>query len=59
MPYNAPVNALSHEMGHMLMLEHSFANDGYKNPASWAVVGEYGDPWDIMSYGNVGIVGRT
>lgn len=24
-----------------------------QNPASWAQVGEYGDKWDLMSYGNV------
>jgi hypothetical protein len=47
------VGAFGHEVGHGLGLNHSFTDDpGYRN-ASWAQVGEYGDPWDVMSYANV------
>lgn len=47
------VGAFGHEVGHGLALNHSFTDDpGYRN-ASWAQIGEYGDPWDVMSYANV------
>ena len=50
---NADVGTFAHEVGHGLGLRHSFSNDfDYKN-ASWAAVGEYDNPWDLMGAGNV------
>ncbi len=47
------VGAFGHEVGHGLGLNHSFNDDpGYRN-APWSQIGEYGDPWDVMSYANV------
>lgn len=53
LPASADLGAWAHEIGHGLGLRHSFSDDdGYRN-SDWAQPGEYDDPWDLMSYGNV------
>ncbi|HYN82273.1 MAG TPA: hypothetical protein VES88_12280 [Gemmatimonadaceae bacterium] len=47
------VGAFGHEVGHGLGFNHSFSDDPTYRNASWAQIGEYGDPWDVMSYANV------
>jgi hypothetical protein len=47
------VGGLGHEMGHGIGYEHSFSDDPTYRNISWAAIGEYDDPWDVMSYGNV------
>ena len=47
------VGAFGHEVGHGLGLNHSFNDDPTYRNATWAQIGEYGDPWDVMSYANV------
>jgi len=50
---NVALPELAHEFGHGIGLSHSFSNDpGYRN-ASWAQIGEYDNPWDLMSAANV------
>ena len=52
LPYNVDVGGMAHEGGHGISLNHSFSDDPtYKN-ADWAAIGEYDDPWDVMSWGN-------
>lgn len=52
LPYDVDVGGMAHEVGHGISLNHSFSDDpNYKN-ASWAAIGEYDDPWDVMSWGN-------
>ncbi|MEM7319973.1 MAG: hypothetical protein AAF408_13230 [Pseudomonadota bacterium] len=43
----------AHEIGHAIGLKHSYTNDFHYCNANWAKKGEYGDRWDLMSYGNV------
>jgi hypothetical protein len=47
------VGAFGHEVGHGLGLNHSFNDDPAYRNAPWSQIGEYGDPWDVMSYANV------
>jgi hypothetical protein len=47
------VGAFGHEVGHGLGFNHSFSDDPTYRNAPWAQIGEYGDPWDVMSYANV------
>jgi hypothetical protein len=47
------VGAFGHEVGHGLGLNHSFNDDPSYRNVSWAQIGEYGDPWDVMSWANV------
>jgi hypothetical protein len=50
---NVALPELAHEFGHGIGLSHSFSNDpGYRN-ATWAQIGEYDNPWDLMSAANV------
>ena len=39
-----------HEVGHGMGFRHSFTEDARYCNADWAAVGEYGDPWDVMSH---------
>jgi hypothetical protein len=49
---NQPVGEFAHEFGHGLNLNHSWTNDyNWYDPPSAG--GDYGNPWDTMSYGNV------
>jgi len=50
---NVDVGGLGHEMGHGLGFQHSFSDDPAYRNVSWAAIGEYDDPWDVMSYANV------
>jgi hypothetical protein len=43
----------AHEMGHGINLDHSFSNDPTYRNVSWAQIGEYDNPWDLMSAMNV------
>lgn len=52
LPYNIDVGGMAHETGHGISLNHSFTDDPTYQNASWAAIGEYGDPWDVMSWGN-------
>ena len=47
------VGAFGHEVGHGLGFNHSFSDDPTYRNAPWSQIGEYGDPWDVMSYANV------
>ncbi len=40
-------------MGHGTDLNHSFSDDPTYRNASWSQIGEYDDPWDLMSAMNV------
>ena len=52
LPHDIDVGGMAHEVGHGISLNHSFSDDPkYKN-ADWAAIGEYDDPWDVMSWGN-------
>jgi hypothetical protein len=44
---------LAHEFGHGINLEHSFSNDPKYQNACWSQIGEYDNPWDLMSAANV------
>jgi hypothetical protein len=50
---NVDVGGLGHEMGHGLGYNHSFSDDPTYRNVDWAAIGEYDDPWDVMSYANV------
>jgi hypothetical protein len=50
---NVAVGDLVHEGGHGIALNHSFSNDFAYLNIWWAQIGEYDDPWDAMSWGNV------
>jgi hypothetical protein len=43
----------AHEMGHATDLNHSFSDDPTYRNAPWSQIGEYDDPWDLMSAMNV------
>jgi len=43
----------AHEMGHGIELNHSFSDDPVYRNAPWSQIGEYDDPWDLMSAMNV------
>ena len=42
-----------HEMAHGMDGRHSFSDDPNYRNVSWAQIGEYDDPWDLMSAMNV------
>jgi hypothetical protein len=52
LPWDVDVGGMAHETGHGIGLNHSFSDDPTYQNASWAAIGEYDDPWDVMSYGN-------
>lgn len=52
LPGAVEVGGAAHESGHGIGLNHSFSNDPNYRNADWAQVGEYDDPWDVMSWGN-------
>lgn len=52
LPWDVDVGAMAHETGHGLGLEHAFSDDPTYQNASWSAIGEYDDPWDVMSWGN-------
>jgi hypothetical protein len=52
LPYEVDVGGAGHETGHGIGLNHSFSNDPNYRNAPWAQIGEYDDPWDLMSWGN-------
>jgi phage terminase large subunit-like protein len=43
----------AHEMGHGYGLGHSFSDDPTYRNAPWSQIGEYDNPWDLMSAMNV------
>ncbi len=52
LPYNVDVGGMAHEAGHGISLNHSFSDDPSYRNAEWAAIGEYDDPWDVMSWAN-------
>ena len=52
LPVDLDLGAFGHEGGHGLGLNHSFSDDPTYRNASWSQIGEYDDPWDVMSYAN-------
>jgi len=52
LPHDVDVGGMAHEVGHGISLNHSFSDDPTYRNADWAAIGEYDDPWDVMSYGN-------
>jgi hypothetical protein len=52
LPQDTDVGAVGHEGGHGIGLDHSFSNDPNYRNADWAQIGEYDDPWDVMSWAN-------
>ncbi len=53
LPATIDIGGLGHEIGHGLQLNHSFSNDLTYRNSPWSAIGEYGDPWDVMSWANV------
>ena len=52
LPDDVDLGGFGHEGGHGLGLNHSFSDDPTYQNASWSQIGEYDDPWDVMSYAN-------
>ncbi len=52
LPADVDVGGTAHESGHGIGLPHSFSNDPDYRNADWAQIGEYDNPWDVMSWGN-------
>lgn len=52
LPHDVDVGGMAHEGGHGISLNHSFSDDPTYQNATWAAIGEYDDPWDVMSWGN-------
>jgi len=52
LPHDVDVGGMAHEVGHGISLNHSFSDDPTYRNADWAAIGEYDDPWDVMSWGN-------
>jgi hypothetical protein len=52
-PNSYNVGFAAHEMLHGYGLGHSFSDDPEYRNASWSAIGEYDDPWDIMSAMNI------
>jgi hypothetical protein len=52
LPHDVDVGGMAHEVGHGISLGHSFSDDPTYRNADWAAIGEYDDPWDVMSWGN-------
>lgn len=52
LPPEIDVGGAAHESGHGVGFNHSFSNDPNYRNADWAQIGEYDDPWDVMSWGN-------
>lgn len=52
LPADVNVGAAAHESGHGIGLQHSYSNDPNYRNASWAAIGEYDNPWDVMSWAN-------
>lgn len=50
LPFDVNVGAAAHEVGHAIGLDHSFTTD--TTYMGGGVGGEYGDPWDLMSWAN-------
>lgn len=53
LPDTIDIGGLGHEVGHGLGLLHSYSDDPTYRNVEWAGIGEYDDPWDVMSYANV------
>ena len=53
LPASVGLAGMAHETGHGMDLVHSFSDDPTYRNAPWAQIGEYDDPWDMMSYANV------
>lgn len=52
LPHDIDVGGMAHEVGHGISLNHSFSDDPNYRNVDWAAIGEYDDPWDVMSWGN-------
>ena len=52
LPHDIDVGGMAHEVGHGISLNHGFSDDPAYRNADWAAIGEYDDPWDVMSWGN-------
>jgi hypothetical protein len=52
LPHDVDVGGMAHEVGHGISLNHSFSDDPTYRNADWAAIGEYDDPWDVMSWAN-------
>lgn len=52
LPPDVDVGGTAHESGHGIALNHSFSNDPDYRNADWAQIGEYDNPWDVMSWAN-------
>ncbi len=58
-PPQVNVGDMVHESGHGIGLNHSFSDDPVWRDADWAQIGEYDDPWDVMSFANTFTVPTT
>jgi hypothetical protein len=52
LPVDVDLGGMAHEVGHGLSFNHSFSDDPTYRNATWAQIGEYDDPWDVMSWAN-------